>query len=405
MPSRHVGRVPMRVKEIHFNHDTTSESSDAINLRLDGTSVIAAPEWVLGERPKPAAYVRSAVSKQVTIKVKLVGGPSLETRSIRAVAPSNARAWALPDVPELRAVLGEVRKKNVKFDSNGESHLEEFAITGRLDLEVVGATTTPWIWQARIDGRWVDFDSTRHLTYVLPDEPKAPWCKAETALSSWQLPWAVALDWACVWAAGATTAEESTALIAKAINEHPGHIYDVDGTAYVVDDDPFSPPPPTFQLSQYLDDLNNAADILIDCKGTSSALVTFANLLGADLSPLMITNVNNRRFTTKPVKPFAAAFGEQSWGYHQVALAPGFLTDATGGVLPGVVVAGTPLTGGIDRELPIYDANLQLDQSAPFLPVKARLGTAGTGGSGYRFHLIAVGDAGTTTPKTPPPVV
>ena len=390
----------MTVAEIHFNHDTGSATNDAINLRQDGTlgSEIVAPEWVDGEPSQPMAYATGAITGAVTIKVKFKGGPIGAVLTIRAVRPpANAIS-----ATRSRGVLGDVKKQPVRFNDSGQSALEVFELTDVIPHAHVGIFQTTWNWQVLENGDWQTFATTHHRTFVLPALPAAPWTQALKARVSIGLPWVIALDKACAWAFGTTTVNEATAAIATRINEHPKHIYDEDGTQYIAGGQ--------FLLTNYLADLDNAPDFIIDCTGIAAVMVTFANLLGAGLMPLKIQNSTPATFfTTELIAPVGVDWtinGDwifRQWGRHEVAMIPESLLDAQGGQLPGVIVPGKPLPQDPAAGLLIYDASMHVDQAAPVLPIRMRLGSVAKG-TDYRFKLIDVGDGDAATPKAVRPV-
>ena len=55
----------MRVQQIHFNHDPTSASHDAINLIHAGNGDLGLPEWSDGLMRRPVAYAKSEISLPV----------------------------------------------------------------------------------------------------------------------------------------------------------------------------------------------------------------------------------------------------------------------------------------------------------------------------------------------------
>ncbi len=355
----------MHVAEIHFNHDTASASNDAINLRHDGTAgtEIAAPEWVHGDEPQPVAYAAGAITGPVTIKVKFKDGPPNERVSIRAILPSDSVRGPLRN----RSAIGPVRKRLVQFDAAGHSGLQTFELQRDLSTARTGAFDTRWEWQAFINGDWVTFAGTENRTYVVPDLPTAPWNQRVGANPGW--PWVAALNKACSWAFGAATVDEAAAAIASALNSHPKHTYDEDGVQFA----PTKLGP--FDLTTYLSELSTAASFIIDCRGVASAMVTFANLMGATLLPLQVENGNSTFFSTKSIKPLNAAFMVTEWGRHEIAV----MADP-------VLVPNTALTGGAGSSVLIYDANLRVNQLAPILPIQMPLGSVS--GGDYRFHLI-----------------
>jgi hypothetical protein len=134
--------------------------------------------------------------------------------------------------------------------------------------------------------------------------------------------------------------------------------------------------------------------------------MTFANLLGADLSPLVFMNTTNDRFTTNMIMPFSATtWAPEYWRWHEVAVVPGTLLDLTGAPMPGANLPDVAWPTGAGQEQFIYDACLHLDYTAPVLPVKMRFGRAGAGGGDYRQRLIAAGDADSAVTRPRRPVI
>lgn len=391
----------MTVAEIHFNHDPGSASNDAINLRENGEAgtEITAPEWVDGQTAKPAAYAAAAISGPVTIKVKFKGGPRGEVSNIRAVRPTRNSLNA----GSTRGVLGNVKKRSVRFDDSGHSALEVFELTADLAGANTGVFQSNWNWQVLHNGDWETFAITHHRTYVVPALPADPWNQAPRVRANIGWPWVTALDKACAWAFGTTTVKEAAAAIARRINEHPKHVYDEEGTQYIADGQ--------FLLTNYLSDLDNAADVMIDCTGIAAVMVTFANLMGAGLMPLRIQNSRPATFfTTELIAAVGADWTTnaewitKNWGRHEVAVVPDSLLDSSGGVLPGVLMPGTPLPQGPADGVLIYDASMHVDQSAPIVPIRMALGSVAKG-TDYRFKLIDVGDGDAATPKAVRPVI
>lgn len=391
----------MTVAEIHFNHDTGSAANDAINLRRDGTlgSEIVAPEWVDGEPSQPIAYATGAITGPVTVKVKFKGGPIGAVLTIRAVRPT---ANAI-NATRSRGVLGDVKKQPVRFNDSGQSALEVFELTDAISHANVGIFQTTWNWQVLENGDWQTFATTQHRTFVLPALPAAPWTQALKARANIGWPWVIALDKACAWAFGAATVNEAAAAIATRINGHPKHVYDEDGTQYIADGQ--------FLLTNYLSDLDNAPEFIIDCTGIAAVMVTFANLLGADLMPLRIQNSTLTFFTTELIAPVGADWTinadwiTRTWGRHEVAMVPSSLLDETGGTLPGlVIVPDKQLPQGPATGVLIYDASMHVDQSAPVLPIRMPLGSVAAQ-SQYRFKLIDVGDGDAATPRAVRPLI
>ncbi|MDQ3869801.1 MAG: hypothetical protein M3250_09650, partial [Thermoproteota archaeon] len=99
-------RCVVRVEEIKFNHDPSSHTNDALNIRKNYVEEVIVPEWRRRQtrRPEqsPAVYSISDIDKnRVTIKVRL------------SVTPPNCRR------AEIKAqgggILGDVKPMIVNF--------------------------------------------------------------------------------------------------------------------------------------------------------------------------------------------------------------------------------------------------------------------------------------------------
>ena len=79
------------LEEIAFNHDPTSATTDAINLRRNATDWVHVPEWRRGisitAEDSPAAYsIGQVAGHTVTIKASLsCTDPNVVTAEVRAV--------------------------------------------------------------------------------------------------------------------------------------------------------------------------------------------------------------------------------------------------------------------------------------------------------------------------------
>ncbi|MGH7551568.1 MAG: hypothetical protein ACREMQ_00900, partial [Longimicrobiales bacterium] len=270
----------MTVDEIHFNHDPTSSSSDALNIRVNGSGApIVAPEWTNGGPSRPAAYAASALGSTVTIKAKFSGGPAnknVKVRALDAYVPPSQTGCLGVLISIIAAilrglfgnVLGEVDERQVNFDGAGNSTPETFElINHKLKTAGVGARTTEWKWQYRSHGQWHTFANTKHRIYLVVDVPAGPWTQT---VNDTQLPWTDALDKACAWAHGAITKDEAAARITKAINARPPQSY-TPATLFGFYD---------YYLTSYMTALDAGAPFQLNCTDCANAVTTFANLLG-----------------------------------------------------------------------------------------------------------------------------
>lgn len=379
----------MKIREIHFNHDPENGPTVTLSRSIedsydDRQEVIRAPEWSDGIS-QPVVYARGAVKGPVTIKVKFGKGPKNERVTIRAVAPDEARIRPTGPVRAITSI-GEVHERVVAFDDNGESALETFELTGRLERGPVDQVTVDWIWQTRVDPeRWINFGKTRILIYLILAKPRP-------ALNNVNILRLKLVALATEWANGATTVDAIIANIARAINQHQALIYNSSAKQFTTTD--------VFYFMNFEKDIRKAASINIDCDGIASALVALANCLGASLQPLVLEPT----FATQLIQPLNASWFSTSWGHHEIAVDSGSpVCDASGMVMPGAkMIDGQSLPNREGEQLIVFDANLHLNKPAPIFPIKIKLGTAGNGNGDYLDLLVALpGSAPSATPYPP----
>jgi hypothetical protein len=382
--------APVKVEEIHFNHDVTSASSDALNIRKTASGTpIQAPEWNDGQPPQPAAYAVAALGNLVTVRAKFSGGPPNGTARIRAIDayipppdPGGCLGWLFTIIAKiLRAlfgnVLGDVEDKDVAFDASGNSALETFTLINHdLKSPRVGIRMTDWKWQVRVfrttrwkwwirvKRLWETFETTQHRVYVILDVPNGPW-QQPAAGNSTQLPWTDALDKACIWALGATTKDEAVAMITRAVNTQSLQSYTpatIFGFA-------------SYNLSSYLQQLNGGVPFQLNCTDCADAVTTLANLLGCDLWEGIFFNMVTRKFLSLNGDPAVEAdWVSWSWGYHEICW-----------------------LGSVGQNELIYDGCLQVDMDNDYTdlvhiaqhPIKMRFGMSDP--NDYRFRLIQTG--------------
>ena len=368
----------MRVEEVHFNHDPSAATHDALTIRTNATGTpITAPEWRRGFTPQAAAYASAPLSSPVTIRARFSGGPVSGTVKIRALDayvppgnPGGCLGWLFTLIAQiLRAlfgnVLGDVDTKTVTFDASGNSALESFSlINHRLKTAGVGIHTTEWRWQYRIHGhKWQTFDSTQHKVYLVLDMPNGPWTQGVG--NDTQLPWTDALDKACTWALGRTTADDVAAAITRAVNTQPLQSY-TPATLFGFT---------TYQLTSYLNALNGGAPFQLNCTDCADAVTTFSNLVGCNLWEGRFFNMVTRKFLTLNGDPSVASdWVSWSWGYHEICW-----------------------LGAVGTSERVYDGCLQLDMDDNYTdavhvaqhPIKMVFGS--TDPTHYKYRLIESG--------------
>lgn len=364
----------MQVEEVHFNHDTTSASHDALTICRNALSgAIVAPEWRRGLPSQPAAYARDAVTGPITIRARFSGGPPGAARQIRAIdgspapPPKTGCAGLIAAIIDaiIRAlfgnILGEVAAQVVQFDNSGSSALTTFTLTGQwlTPNGFVSKRETRWRWQYRANGSWVDFDLTVHTIYVVLGMPTSPWVQTGDAT---QLPWADALDRACSWALGAATLDEAAQRITLGVNRQQNESY-TPMTMFGFGD---------YNLASYLSHVSNGMPFIMNCTDCADAVTSLSNLLGCNLAEGQFFNMQTRPFLTLAGDPSnAAAWVTFNWSYHEIC----WLNDFTSNT--------------------VWDGCLQLDTSnnpnvhVAMLPVKIPF-SAGNAND-YKPRLIASG--------------
>ena len=319
----------MQVDEVHFNHDPNSAAGDAITIANDGLSgAVAAPEWRRNPiKREPCAYALGALKSNVTIKAKFSGGPLEGVRKIRAIDANpvpprpqgclSLLAWILQSVLHaLFGSIGEVLEKDVSFDAKGRSALETFTLNAPYlgNNGFISKRNTVWRWQYKSNGSWVDFDTTEHTMYVTLDVPAAPWVQSGDPS---QLPWASALDRACLWAVGKKTKDDAAAAITLEVNRVPNVSY-TPSTIFGFDN---------YFLASYLTHLSGG-DFQMNCTDSADAVTTLSNLLGCNLAEGRFFDLDTKPFLTLSGDPSVAAdWVTFEWGYHEICWLDGYSSN------------------------------------------------------------------------------
>lgn len=375
--------MPIRLEAIKFNHDSSSATVDALNIRRDATTFVTVPEWRHGvsavPEDSPAAYsIADTSGHTLTIQAQFSSTwrKSREVQ-IRAIDPtvdppggSGCLGIILRFIAILiRAiagnVLGDVKPKKVTIPGGGTTGFITFQLHHvRLWTAGVGVRTTTWHWQYRLGkGTWHDFATSTHRIYSLLTTPTAPWQQTPYSSSNTQLPWTKALDKACAWAVLKTTAVDAGGAVTRAVYNLGPSIVEYDcpgggGTRYASG---------SLDLTAFLDRLAGGPGRgkYVNCSDCATFTSTFANLIGCDLWQSEM----GYSFGLNPNLSIGAGVWQPSCGwsgfsYHEVAWTAGCTAS--------------------DR---VYDACLQVDgdadpTSAPFtplLPIHIVFGTPGSG--------------------------
>ncbi|HSE31099.1 MAG TPA: hypothetical protein VLA93_05950 [Pyrinomonadaceae bacterium] len=310
---------------IKFNHDPTSATCDALNIRKNATEDISTPEWRRGitqsANQSLAAYaIEDTLNKTIIVQAAFRRiDPSINSIEIQAERPPddpNAASVIDPDSTPPRSgnVLGRLTARSVSFGQSDETEYLSFVVADPRIHEVgVSRTITEWHWQYRIppSKSWVDFQVTQHVIYVVMRTPRPPWTQ-DGWPSNTQLPWTDILDRATSWAGGSTSSDDAASKITfkvRALENDLTLSYEPTPAWYSH---------PNFDASSFLDLLNGGLGNghKLNCSDCATIVSTFANILGCDLSQAQM----GWTFLTHPVLPV----GRQAWrpfeyNYHEVA--------------------------------------------------------------------------------------
>lgn len=299
----------LKLVAISFNHDSSSHSADAMNVRKNFATAISVPEWTVGKTlatDSPAAYtIKETQGNKIIIKAKFTCFPKSAKAEIRA---------------DGGGVLGSLDPQIVTF-TNGVS-VPEF-VSFELSHHTIGTDgikleDITWDWKFRCCGgtEWEPLQSTHHRVYVVLEEPKLPW--KQQGFPDAQNPWTEALDYACAWAAGTKTRDDAATAITKAINANLGLVYDnASGASHYT-----SGGLAVFELTQFLAYLTNGTGLghIVNCTDCATITTTFSNLVGCDLHASKM----GYSFKLTPFRGIGAAgFGCPGFGcgfsFHEVA--------------------------------------------------------------------------------------
>ena len=268
--------VKLRVTNIKFNHDTSSSSKDAINIRRSCAKGIdiSNGEWIdSGDivTNEPFCYT---TNRAVTVKARFEASGFITSAVIRATCAGAAGS------------LSSLMPTNVVF-SNGVSSPEyfEFAMKKRtlncIDRSLGGMLS----WTAdSVNGQsGCDMNNSGpHLVYTILGEPKPPW---DNKYGEKENAWTNALEFAIVKAGaqGKSTDKDALAAITKYLHSGHGLVYDtVKGAPRYWD-----PTTGVFSATTYITVPNSAGVTnLVNCYDQAHGVVTLGNLLGPSVNAI-----------------------------------------------------------------------------------------------------------------------
>jgi hypothetical protein len=399
--------VSVLLEAIKFNHDSTSATNDALNIRRNATDFVTVPEWrrniSVNPSDSPAAYaISEARGHTITIKAKFRRtNPNLQFVEVRAIDPDRDSPpegggcagwllWLLRAITRALFgninIMGEVQARTIIFLPNGETDFEVFNLTPAFGNPGVRADTITWNWQYRQDSAdsWHTFETTRHLIYSVLEVPKSPWQQTPFLPMNDQLPWTEALDYACSWARLAGDHDTAAGRVTERVNNLGPTIIEYDCPGFGSHHYSFPLADPTiFNCTAFLERLRGGIGEgqYVNCTDCASIVSTFANLLGCDLwqSRMGTVWLNNSligsSFALNEIlgigsSVWQTACGWGSFTYHEVAWKDACTSDNE-----------------------IFDACLKVDGDddpttdphTPLLPVNFRFGNTGEGT--YRDRL------------------
>jgi hypothetical protein len=294
------------IEAIKFNHDANAAAKDALNIRKNAAGFISIPEWqrflcVNPEDSRAAYAVATTKGKTITIEVAL-----------SSTDPGSA-------FEEVR-VKRHVKARPVNF-INGKTGFVSFEL---IDPPVArgcaGMWDVEWHWEHRLTPHhpWHYFATTRHRIYVVLDVPSAPWVQAPYNSGNTQLPWTDVLDYACRWAAGATSKDMAAALVTQSV-------YAL-GPAVVTYDCPGGGSSHyswgNFDCTAFLSRLRGGVGngVYVNCSDCATIVSTFANALGCDLwQSKMGWGFDLNELLAIGSSVWQTACGWSGFSYHEVA--------------------------------------------------------------------------------------
>jgi len=320
-------RCVVRVEEIKFNHDPSSHTIDALNIRKNYVEDVIVPEWRRRQtrRPEqsPAAYSILDIDKnRVTIKVRFSATPPNCTRADIKAQGGGILGDVKPMTVNFGFGISSPEYIEIKLDRNG---IKDAGVNFH-DIE--------WQWMYRHVGRkkWYRMDRTRHRIYTVLKEPVAPW--KQSPYPDTQNPSSEVLDFSCEWARGTNSLDAAAAAITTKVNLPVGEFeYDNSmgawhySTARATDpwgDDPTASD--VFHCTKYIERLNGGWGFgkLVNCTDCACMVTTFSNIVGCQLweSTMELNFYLNEIISIGSSvwgKPFSDSMYPGMFNYHEVA--------------------------------------------------------------------------------------
>lgn len=151
-----------------------------------------------------------------------------------------------------------------------------------------------WNWQFQPEGgAGSPLGASEHLVFVIADSPTFPWSGAFNPSPTEATPWPGPLALACEWGSGATTPAEAASRVLTAVTNlrsaaGDGWHYDSGGSAYLTAG---LGRPHWFFCASFIKAVREIDTTLahrLSCYEAAAVMVTFANLLGCRLQPVLL---------------------------------------------------------------------------------------------------------------------
>ena len=389
--------MTLRLDAVLFDHQRADATTDALTIRVNAAAPVLVPELRRSVTAVPAQSLAAyaiAPSRDQLLTVRAAfstsdGSPTaVEVRASPPFLEPTAYPWswlatyqsAVSQGLTATDVLGIAGPTVVQLGPPGTSQYATLPLRApKLGSAGVGVHLVLWRWQYRTSATepWTDFAASSHKVYTVLDVPTAPWQQTADPAET-QLPWADVLDYACVWARGATTVEDAAEGVTRAVYDLGPWVlaYDCAGggiTHYTV------PILNYFNATEFIERLRGGLGngYYLNCTDCATVVSTFANALGCDLWQSTMGAAGFPYFAVNPIlaigsDEWSPACGWGAFDYHEVAW-----------------------TGDCGVDDVVYDACLKVDAGsdplrAPFIgavPVGLRFGRPGEGL--YRDRLAA----------------
>lgn len=300
---------------ISFDYDPTSASAEALTIRRNFGTDVSVPEWVRGKTAaadSPCAYAISSLSGKTPNIQVVLNIPAPTTHAVRIQATGGG-------------LLGAIDPVTVSFGGGTTATMTIPLSHHALATGGIQRQDAAWTWQFQVDnGPWTTMAQTNHRVYVILSIPTQPWQQGANRLNT-QLPWTDVLDYACVWAAGATTQDASLSKITTQVNQSIGLQYDTSRGAsfYTAQSNGLS----RFLCGLFVDYLKTGGGNgkIVNCTDCATIVTSFSNILGGNVFASVMADA------MPPLSGFACnqiqAIGYTNWkvpfsgsfSYHEVA--------------------------------------------------------------------------------------